>query len=386
MIRVPGSKRFSAGYRLGPTVIDVEADDPNTASWLTEFLTPWFEVGASGNGEFTVRLTCSASTFAVLEHRHATAIPRSVACFALDTQVISLPGWPADDGGTVIADSRYACFYRVSGRTIEVVSRPQVRRGRVGLMRVVRELAAARMREQTSILDIHSAAFVVGGQAVLLVGPKGAGKTTLLVSVLASRQASLLANDRVFVDAGRYPHQAFGMPTLASLHEGTLQLFPILRRGLAGRPSWMRATEPESPDSGAREGDNVQTVYVSPTRLAQQLDAPTVREGPITAIVFPEIASAADVWSVDPVDPADGASRLRECLYGIRSRPRARTIFEDLVDSRADRSNDQAGLVDRLATQIPLFRCRVGRDVLHDGATTLLHAVFPDQASRMCAR
>jgi hypothetical protein len=42
--------------------------------------------------------------------------------------------------------------------------------------------------------------------------------------------------------------------------------------------------------------------------------------------------------------------------------------------------------VDRLATQIPLFRCRVGRDVLHDGATTLLHAVFPDQASRMCAR
>lgn len=386
MIRVPSSKRFSAGYRLGPTVIDVEADDPNTASWLAEFFTPWFEVGASGKGEFTVRLTCSMSALAALEHQQTTMSPRSVACFALDSQVISLPGWPADDGGTVIADSRYACFYRVSGRIIEVVSRPQVRRVRVGLMRVVRELAAARMLEQTGLLDIHSAAFVVGGRAVLLVGAKGAGKTTLLVSVLASRQASLLANDRVFVDAGRYPHQVFGMPTLASLHEGTLQLFPILRRGLAGRPSWMRATESESPDSGAREGDNAQTVYVSPTRLAQQLDAPTVREGLITAIVFPEIASAADVWSVDPVGPADGASRLRECLYGIRSRPRPRTVFEELVDSRADRSNDQAGLVDCLAAQIPLFRCRVGRDVLHDGAKALLQAVFPDQANRMCAR
>jgi hypothetical protein len=28
----------------------------------------------------------------------------------------------------------------------------------------------------------------------------------------------------------------------------------------------------------------------------------------------------------------------------------------------------------------------VGRDVLHDGAKALLHAVFSDQTNRMCAR
>jgi len=379
MIHTPDGKRFSAGYRLGPTVIDVDADDPDTARWLSEFLIPWFEATAPGKGDVTVRLTCSTSTFAALERRHATATPHPVACFALDTQVVSLPGWPEDSDGVVIADSRFTCFYRVHERTVEVVSRPGVLRVRIGLMRVVRELAAARMLRQEGILDLHSAAFAAGGRAVLLVGPKGAGKTTLLVSVLTTQQASLLANDRVFVDAGRYPSQAIGVPTLASLQDGTLQLFPILRRGLPDRPAWMHTGELESPDSGAFENDEPPTIFsLSPTQLAQRLGVPAAREGSVATVVFPEIAAATDARSIEPVAPADGAVRLRKCLYGIRSRPRPRTIFEELVGGRGAPSDDEIALIERLAAEVRFFRCRLGREALRDGAKALVHTVFTD--------
>lgn len=385
MIRVPGSEWISTGYRIGPTVIDVETDDPDAARWLTEFLTPWFKATAPGKGEFTVRLTCSTSAFAVLECRQATATPDSVACFALDSQVVSLPGWSEDDGSTVIADSGRSCFYVVRGRTVEIVSQPGVRRVRVGLMRVVRELAATRMLGQGSVLDVHSAAFVVGGRAVLLVGPKGVGKTTLLVSVLALRQASLLANDRVFVDVSRHPGQAFGVPTLVSLQEGTLRLFPNLQRGLPDRPARMHSGELESPDPDTFKEDDVPTVFaLSPTQLARRLGVPTVSEGPIAAIVFPEIASAPDAWSLEPVAPADGATQLRRSLYGIRSRPRSRIVFEELVGGPVERMEDPASLVDCLADRIPLFRYRLGQDAIRGGATALVQALFPDQTSRVC--
>jgi len=376
VIRVPHRERILTAYRFGPAVIDVEADDPDAARWLAEFLTPWFEVGAPGKGEFTVRLTCSAPAVAALERRQAAATCHPVACFALDSQVVSLPGWAEEDGGTVIADSERGCFYRVRRRSVEIVARSGLRRVRVGLMRVVRELAAARMLAQGNVLDFHTAAFAVGGRAVLLVGPKGGGKTTLLVSVLASGRAALLANDRAFVDASRHPGQAFGVPTLVSLRDGTLQLFPNLRRGFPKCPAWLHTAELESHDATTLEDDDAPPVFVlSPTQLARRLGVPTVRGGPIAAIVFPEICSAADVWSLEPVAPADGATRLRECLYGARSGSRSRTVFEEVVGGRVGRPAEQNTLMDRLAAGAPLFRCRLGRDAYRDGADAWLRAL-----------
>jgi hypothetical protein len=363
MIPVPSSERIPTGYRYGPTVVDVEADDADAARWLAEFLTPWFETDAPGKGEFTVRLTCSAPAFATLERRQAAATSRPVACFALDSQVVSLPGWAEEDGGTMIADSGRGCFYRVRRRSVEIVARPGVRRVRVGLMRVVRELAAARMLGQGSVLDVHAAAFTIGERAVLLVGPKGAGKTTLLVHVLASGRVSLLANDRVFVDAGRHPGHAVGVPTLVSLRDDTLQRFPNLRRGFPQRPALLHAAELESHVVSTSEDDGgPRNFALSPAQLARQFGARTARCAPIAAIVFPEVFSAADAWSIEPVAPADGATRLRECLYGARSGARSRTIFEEIGGGHSRCQDEQTALVDRLAAWLPLFRCRLGPD------------------------
>lgn len=372
MSRAPSTEMILVGYRYGPTLVDVEADDPEAARWLTEFLTPWFEVGAPGKDEFTVRLTCSTSTFAVLERRQATATPNPAACFALDSQVVSLPSWQ-EDGGTLIADAECGCFYLVRGRSVEVVSQPGVRRVRIGLMRVVRELAAACVLAQESVLDFHAAAFTVGEKAVLLVGPKGAGKTTLLANALASRRASLLANDRVFVDTNHDPGYAFGVPTLVSLRAGTLQLFPNLRRDFPERPALLHAAELKSHDVGRFEDDNAPHVFaLSPAQFAGRLGATTVRCAPIGVIVFPEISPTVDRWSLDRIDPTDGAARLRECLYGARTTPRFRTLFEELAGR--DRAKP-ATLVDQLAAQLPLFSCRLGPNAYRNGADAWLRAL-----------
>jgi hypothetical protein len=372
-------------YRFGPAVIDVEADDPDAARWLAEFLAPWFEIDAPGKGEFTVRLTSSAPAVAALERLQAGVTCDLVACFALDSQVVSLPGWREEDGGTVIGDHGRGCFYRVRRRSVEVVAPPGLRRVRVGLMRVVREIAAARMLAQEDVLEFHTAAFAVGEQAVLLVGPKEGGKTTLLINVLTSGQASLIANDRVFVDASRSPGQAFGMPTLVSLRDGTLQLFPHLRRGFPTCPARLHTAELESRDAATLEDGDAPPVFaLSPAQLARRLGVATVRGGPIAAVVFPEISPAVDGWSLEPIGTAGGAARLRECLYGSRSGSRSRTVFEEIVGGQVGRPEERDTVIGRLAAWVPLFRCRLGRDAYCGGADAWLRALPLGLASGAC--
>ncbi len=372
------------GYRCGPAVVDVEVDDPDAARWLAEFFTPWFDLCAPGEGAVTVRLMCSAAAFADLQHRRATASTYPIACFALDSQVVELPGW-TDGEHTVIADDMFACFYRVRQAHVEIVAQPGVRAKRIGLMRVVRELAAARILGQATVLDLHAAAFAVDERAVLLVGPKRAGKTTLLVSVLASGLGSLLANDRVFVDTGRHLGRAFGMPTLVSLRAGTLQLYPNLRRGFPERPTLLHTAELESLDVIAPEGDGALRDFgLSSAQLARRLGVPIVRSAPVAAIVFPEITTTIDAWSLEPVVPADGAARLRECLYGVQSSLRLRTIFEEIGGCAAGRREDQTAIVDQLAARLPLYRCRLGRDAYRDGAGAWLRALRLEPAAGEC--
>jgi hypothetical protein len=373
---IPQRERIPTAYRFGPAVIDVEADDPDAARWLGEFLAPWFEVDAPGGGEFAVLLTSSAPAVAALERRQAAATCHPVACFALDSQVVSLPSWAEDGGGTVIADSGRNCFYRIRGRSVEVIARPGLRRVRVGLMRVVREIAAARMLAQGNVLDFHTAAFAVGKRAVLLVGPKGGGKTTLLISVLASGRVALIANDRVLVDVSRSPGQAVGVPTLVSLRDGTLRLFPNLRSGFPKCPARLHTGELESQEAAALEDDDAPPVFVlSPAQLARRLGVPTARGAQIAAVVFPEICSAAEARSLDPVTPAEGATRLRKCLYGSRSGSRSLTVFEEIVGARLGRLGERDILLDRLAASVPLFRCRLGRDAYRVGADEWLRTL-----------
>jgi hypothetical protein len=372
MINVVGSQWVSVGFRYGLSSIDVESNDPDDARWLTEFLTPWFEVSAHGNGDFAVRITRSESAFADLKRKHDSVAYRPVACFALDSKVVEFPGWEEDEAA-MISDAEHSCFYRVRNRNVEIIARPGVFRTRVGLMRVVRELATAMMLGQENILDVHAAAFTVKEQAVLLVGPKSSGKTTLLVYALTSGQAGLIANDRILLDVRLLPWRVLGVPTLSSIREGTLRVFPHLRLNALEQPALLHVAELESSDTGSiKEPSLARNFTLSLTQLAWRLNSKPVRCAPITAIVFPEIVHEASSLSIHLLSPSDGAVRLRDCLYGARVNSRLQTIFGKITCGLDSPGQDQSPLVNDITAHIPLFRCRLGRDAYRCAADAWL--------------
>ena len=365
-------------YRFGPACIELTSDDAATARWLAEFVTPWFASGPPADRPLRVSFTASAAAHAALERRRASAALEPRACFALDREVVELPGW-SEDGGVVIADRERGCFYRVRARSVEVVAQPDAQRARVGLLRVMRELAAAPTLAQHGVLDLHAAAFAIGGRGILFAGPKQAGKTTLLVAALASARASLLANDRVVIDT-RGAMRAHGVPTLVSLRTGTLRWFPGVARGLPERPALLdRAELAASP--AAADLPAPLHLSLSPAQLARQLDAQLTASARLAAIVFPELSPATATGSIEPLPPEEGVARLRESLYGGGRAPT--TLFaQAALGAAAPLPPPGAEAIERLAARVPLFRFRVGPHLHRHGADAWLRRLPLEPARR----
>jgi hypothetical protein len=298
-----------------------------------------------GNGEVVTRVVSSHDECDELERRVVSAT-RLIPCFALDRQLIVLPGW--DDGNvTVVADTSLGCFYRIRGRAIDIVGRPDEHRARVGLMRVVRETLTARRLSRQRLLDLHAAAFEADQRAVLIAGPKYSGKTTLLCYMLASGSARLIANDRVLVNIDRDPAEVCAVPTLVSVRPDLLRLFPELH-GL-----------------------------LFPSQLASRFGTSTVRSAPFSAVVFPEIVDGADAWTMDAVSDEEGLDLLAACVYGGKRDGTNRTIFEE-PDGPLLSQVEPGAIATLLAGNARFFRCRLGRGAPDAGADEWLRALAFD--------
>jgi hypothetical protein len=368
--RAAGDRGDAVAYRFGAAVIAVDAGDRESARWLREFLTPWFTLETARETGPRVRMVASAQRFAELAARQLQTATRPVPCFSLDSALVSYPGWSEPDGTTVVADGEYGCYYRVQGAEVEIVARPDDRVARIGLLRVVRELATLDALAAPGMLDLHAAAFVTRGRAVLLVGGKRAGKTTLLAHVLASGQAALLANDRLMVECGSL--RATGVPTIVPVREDTERRFPALGRGLPRRAVLLHAGELALPEAvawaaGAR-------LVISPTQFARQLGAATAASAPVGVIVFPEISSDESMWSLQPVARDEGSTRLVAGLYARGSGPRARTVFQAAAGEAAS-AEAQIALAQRVASAVPLVHCRLGPDAYRGHARAWLRAL-----------
>lgn len=363
----PVGIRPAAGYSFGSASVDVDTDAADTLRWLTEFLTPWVDETAFGHADVRVSVTCSRSAFDDLEHRSSAA--RLIPCFALDSQLVTLPGWD-DRGGAVLADTELGCFYQVHGHHVDIVGRPGERRVRLGLMRVVRETLAAQRLIQGQFLDLHTAAFEVEQRAVLVAGPKNAGKTTLLCYALASHRARLIANDRVFVDVDQVPGTVYGVPTLASVRPGTIQFFPGLRREFDEHPMRFHTGERDLSSRGREFG-------LSPGQLAQRLGALCVRSAPLAAVVFPDVVDDTDTWTVEALSAVEGLALLGMCFYGAHREGSSRTILAGLSGA-VPPSGEAHVVAGRLAEKVRFFRCRLGPRAYERSADEWLRALGLD--------
>jgi hypothetical protein len=357
------ASRIRVAYRFGKTSIEVDIDDPDVARWLAEFFTPWFSIKASTGTGLRVRVTSSREQFSALNHREMESKLQQIPCFGLDSKLISLPGWIESDGTTLIADKELGCYYRLQGNQVDVISRPQDRQARIGLMRVLRELATSRAFALIEMLDLHAAAFVFRGRAILLAGDKNIGKTTLLAHALTSCHTALMANDRVIIDVSRL--QTYGVPTIVSVRNETEQTFPMLSNMMPRRAFLFHEGELASIDF-AQVGAK-RLLALSPVQFGRQMGSRVEPWAPVGAILFPQISSSIPTLSLRPLDPSDAVACLRTSLYGSRSAARSNTIFQKIATALPD-SDARNSLLDQLATAVPLIRCVLGKNAYDESA------------------
>ena len=314
-------------------------------------------------------MTSARARFSTLARVEAERHSRPLACFRLDRKVVCCPGWDEPDGTIVATDREFGCYYQVQSDGVEILSRPQDRPARVGLMRVVREVALARTLSQRQTLDLHAAAFVFRGRAILLAGDKNAGKTTLLAHALTSPQTALMANDRVIV-GGRL--EAHGVPTIVSVRADTERSFPALGRGLPRRAVLLHQEELAAADC-TRAGTEAPLV-LSLAQFARQMNSRLAPSAPVGAILFPEISPIPSDWSLSSMDPAEAAARLRGNIYGGALVARTGTIFDKLTGALAG-IDGQHSLADRLAASVPAVRCLLGEWAYRESSEGWLKAL-----------
>ena len=349
-------------YRFGKVATEVEIDDPEVARWLAEFLCPWFSAEAPNGTALNVRMTSSGERFSALARVEAERHPQPLACFRLDRRLVSCPGWSEPDGSILVADREFGCYYHVRGKQVEVISRPQDRPARIGLMRVVRELAIQRALSRSETLDLHAAAFVFRGRAILLAGDKNAGKTTLLAHALTSPHTALMANDRVIVDGGL---EARGVPTVVSVRADTEQAFPALGRRLPR--SAVRFHKGELASADFARASIEKPLVLSLAQFASQLNSRLEPSAPLGAILFPEVSPTTSGWSLSSMDPAEAAARLRRNIYGSALATCTDSIFQKITRALPD-IDGQDSLADRLAAAVPAIRCLLGKGAYNESS------------------
>lgn len=363
--------KVPAGYRSDGTRIEIRSDDVAAARWLEEFLVPWLDPTDAGPWDHCVRLTVSDSAYTTLEREAARRVLEPVAGFALDQEALVLRGWRAS-GAWHLFDAERECFYRLRKGEVDIVTRPGNRSARLALMRTVRELATTRARLRRGCLDLHAAAFEVGGRAVLVVGPKEAGKTTLLIHALTSLGAGLVANDRVLVEIGEGGTTARGIPTAVRIRPGTLAGHPELRAG--DRPG-ERPLLYHRGERGEVLPAVSDTLTLSPSQVARRLGVPSVARAPLGTVVGVEVDPRCASWSLEVLDTAAGDALLRAGLYGGDGDARGDTIFEQQLGRV--RPAAMATATRNVTTALPVLRCRLGGDAYRArvGGRTLLEAL-----------
>lgn len=346
------------------TAIRIEAA-PSELEWLEEFLCPPFGRSEARPTRRIVYTTDPERQSAVFM-RGPDPRGQRLACFVFDRRGIDYALWKGDGKETVIFDSEYTTFYVLGGShaDVEIVAHRDDRWPRVGLMRVVREIAMAHA-EANGAIPIHGAAVKLNGRAAILAGPKKSGKTSLLLHLLRQPGAGLIANDRVVVQASGNAWQATGMPTVVNVRKGTRELFPQIFADAPEDPTLASLTRPERdahPTMRVHRDDG--GLVLNPLQLAELTGTGRIGNAPLGAFIFPRVVPEQDEIVPQRLDPAKALARLKESLF-----PPAVPLLAGLNAASSDPT-----ALPRLVEAVPCFDCALGRNAYAEGTGARMFA------------
>lgn len=365
----PRAFRYTRNETLVATETSAQLD------WLRDCLVPHFREEPAIDGDWRVAFSTNPVRFREImsrrRHRHEEALP----FFALDSRLVSLPRWNADDADETLAfDDEFDVFFSVrrDRHEVEVLAREPRPWARVALLRVVRELAMEEAVEGGGVF-LHAAAFERDGVVYAVAGPKHAGKTSLLIHALTSGEARFVANDRVLLEHSTDGYTVRGMPTLVNVRAGTRRFFDgfFAPHGFGPDSGCLTRDERDvERRPGAARRD--EALILNPRQFTDALGTTASTGGRLGAILFPGVSAAADGCEIDELPSTAARECLASVLFPTLARYGKPTAFGG---HRPDASIEQLFPSRVAAWRIPLLRCALGPRAYEDPAAMLLDAL-----------
>jgi hypothetical protein len=354
----------SKSFSYNGLTVRVAGADPAQLIWLEQFLTPSFTTAQDVEPDCTVTLGADDRSYDETLRRGPRADGRQVDCFVLDSGPVRLPLWASPTDERVIFDERFKTFYCIDpgGSQVRVLAGSRNLDARFALMRVVREFAMSSSQSRDRLV-IHGAAFAVEDNGVIIAGPKRAGKTTFLIHCLQATEARFISNDRVVVSFAGTEPVLRGMPTIVTVRDQTLDLFPALQQPLlGGRYDYRRALGEEERDGApAARLRSGRPFDLAPAQFCSLLQARMSGQSRVRALLFPRVTEETDGIQLRGLSAHAAQERLSGALFGIDSPQKTSQAF---VLAPHDLGVDRASvekLCLSLTTQVQCFECQLGR-------------------------
>jgi hypothetical protein len=333
--------------------------------WLKEFLAPWFDISNEAP-DVEIQVTHDPARFQQLFR--AGPDGSSINAFMLDTRCTAYPTWNIAGEDIAYYDDTRELLCLVSGSKVELVCKDAKVCTRTRVMRIIRELAMG-AAQLTGSRFLHASAFEVNGLAAIITGPRQAGKTSLLSYVLANSTAGYLSNDRVLLKNIGSSTQLRGMPTMVSIRDGTLEMFPGMQESIIDHSYNVNATlrecqEPEIAISPLRRPGRYS---LSPCQFTALLKSEPVREADAGVLIFPRQTGLAGGLELQRLDTREARIRLDACLFGHIGPDQLSDVFtRHPGEQNLRKAPDDESLLLGLSRTLPAYDCQLGSDAYAD--------------------
>ncbi|MFC1668338.1 hypothetical protein ACFL1T_03015 [Chlamydiota bacterium] len=349
-------------FRYLNLIITVGSCNYRDFIWLNEFILPQFEVIDSSSSDCIIHVIMYDKQFDTLLQRGSKG-NESIDGFHLDTKIVKLILWDSSPGKMILFDEEFKVFYIISddGKKVYILAHSEKSIAfRTALMRVMVEYAVNRAHSHTGGF-LHSSAFRYRDQGIVIAGPKNSGKTSLLIYFLQNLSAQFISNDRVFISMNGCGSVIHGIPTVITVLENSLSMFPRVKMNLLQYYYHHRYTIGEILRRGCipytlEKGE----FTLSAGQFYELLDIIGSSDAPLSAVLFPRICMETCSLSLRRLSLEVILERLQESRFAKNIEEKKTIFCADAIDGTKTLNYHE--FCRRIACSVPCFDFYMGPD------------------------